>query len=80
MKKFTKMMKIRYRSIAKNSGADASALVCAGQVFGGFEKDFTEEELQFLESCNSKEWTPIPKELNDSVASANFYCYVKLVD
>lgn len=67
-------MKILYRSVAKNTKADAVVKIEASRLF----TNGTEEEREFLSSLTTKEWTPIPERLLCSTTAQNFWCYAKL--
>lgn len=67
-------MKILYRSVAKNTKADAVAKIEASRLFTAG----TKEEEEFLNSLNEEEWTPIPDKLIGYTTAQNFYNYAKL--
>ena len=67
-------MKILYRSVAKNTKADAVVKIEASRLFTAG----TKEEEEFLNSLNEEEWTPIPDKLIGYTTAQNFYSYAKL--
>ena len=78
---FTAETKLLYRTQARTGSGDGTAEVKAGQIFNfdSATMELSDKEKEFLESCNKKTWTMIPKELSDPTNYQNFIEYVKLI-
>lgn len=78
---FTAETKILYRTKARAGGGDGYAEVKAGQIFNfdALTMELSDEEKEFLKSCNKETWTRLPEELSDATNYQNFIEYVKLI-